>query len=141
MTELRDRMIGIMRAVMFAADMEDRSEEGDARIAETAANDALALLPSDGWRDIESAPRDGTRILAITKYGVETVVYREEQYSPDVMGDQAHGRKSGWWGVEQDSDCKPEFHSVIRGIVSASHQPTKWRPLPQLPAQSEATND
>lgn len=43
--ELRDRLTGIMRAVMFAADMEDRSEEGDARIAEAAANHALSLLP------------------------------------------------------------------------------------------------
>jgi hypothetical protein len=76
------------------------------------------------WRPIESAPRDGTRILGLTSFGVEPVKWHPrnpEEYAP---GD-------GWIGTEQDSACFP----ISWDGRPATGQPSKWMPLPLSPTQ------
>lgn len=48
-------------------------------------SDVSAIEPAPLWRDIESAPKDGTKVLVIDEYGNQTVAsYREGQ--------------ACWWG-------------------------------------------
>jgi len=74
------------------------------------------------WRGIDSAPKDGVKILGLTHYGVEVVRWCDwngKEYSP---GD-------GWIGLEQDSTCLPPNYRREK----AQHQPTHWMPLPDKP--------
>ena len=76
----------------------------DANKAHNIARAALYPAPAggdDGWRDIASAPKDGTRILVSRKY---------DAYDHDLIGID-HWRDGGWFSRLQ-------------------MQPTHWRPLP-----------
>lgn len=86
---------------------------------------ARATPAPAGWQPIESAPRDGTRFLGLTKFGVEMV-----KWCDGAKADN-YGPHAGWIGVEQDSSCIPA--SFRR--PNAQHQPTHWMPLPTAPAE------
>ena len=79
----------------------------DARAAVTA----YIAEAGDGWRDIETAPKDGTKILLWPGY---------------LMGGDP---MTGWWA------------RLARKWVSAGEPfevaPTHWRPLPAPPAAQE----
>jgi len=87
--------------------------------AETFEGKVAALLrrlspPADGWRPIESAPKDGTRILG---------------WSASIP--------SGWqkihsirWNQIDGTWREPSFGRI---------EPTHWRPLPTPPSSEEAT--
>lgn len=65
------------------------------------------VLGSDGWRPIESAPKDGRRVLAFA--GARPFIAWYES-----------GRIVGWW---DDNDLMRD--------------PTHWRPLPDSPASQD----
>lgn len=67
------------------------------------------------WRDIETAPRDGTRILAIWPYLSETQSWFEAYWHPGGEGDAP-----GWYS--------PGFGWFLDG-----YNPTGWMPLPTPP--------
>ena len=73
------------------------------------------------WQPIDTAPKDGSRFLGFTPFGVEMVKWnkRAAEYGP----------RQGWIGCEQDSACLPE--SFLRH--AATCQPTHWMPLPEPP--------
>lgn len=73
-----------------------------------AALAALAAKPADGWRDISTAPRDGTRVLLLDK-GYVFEGYR----LPDTK----------IWKRD--------------GAVWSQYKPTHWMPLPHPPAEPE----
>jgi len=75
-----------------------------------------------GWRPIETAPKDGSRIIGLTKFGVEVVKWHE-------WDGAEYGPRTGWIGVEQDSTCYPA--SYLRAV--ATYQPTLWQPLAPAP--------
>ena len=69
-----------------------------------------------GWRDIATAPRDGTRILAAVDGAVRVVAYGKTSHLPwrgFCLADQ---------GAEDFDLCKP----------------THWQPLPAPPAAPPA---
>lgn len=80
----------------------------------------------DKWRDIETAPRDGTRVLL-------------------AMGDG--DVRDGWWDGEVELVAHPtidqmiwrgawvdgEVHGSIWGLVKVEYDPTHWQPLPSPP--------
>lgn len=68
------------------------------------------------WQPIESAPRDGTRILAGRKGWVSVVAW-----NPDF---HAHSKSKavGVW-MDDDGDFGPDAHDW----------PTHWMPLPAPP--------
>lgn len=82
-------------------------------------------ISGEGWQDISTAPKDGTRVIGFTKFGVEVVKWHE-------WDGAEYGSRTGWIGVEQDSTCYPE--SYLRAV--ATYQPTHWRPLPAPPVPS-----
>lgn len=79
---------------------------------------------SDGWQDIASAPKDGTRILAIENYqrqGEEGQIYPEDG-AVVSWATSRHDAYGGWAGF---------------GLFLESFEPTHWMPLPTPPARIE----
>ena len=85
------------------------------------------------WQPIETAPKDGTRILGYTEYGVEMVKYCENEIKSD--NDSISECQGGWIGVEQDSTCLPHTKYSWLKEKKEQHQPTHWMPLPAAPKQ------
>jgi hypothetical protein len=80
-----------------------------------ALSAALASARPEGWRTMNSAPRDGTRILA-TGGGLNSRVDIVE-YLPNVGAWEGNGY------VFDDCDDEPDGYS----------RPSRWMPLPPLP--------
>ena len=94
---------------------------------------AALRAAGEGWRLIETAPKDGTRVLGTTRFGVEMVKWCKGEKADD------YGPHPGWIGVEQDSTClPPNFRRP-----EPQFQPTHWRPLPAPPptAKLEGRDD
>lgn len=86
-----------------------------------------AALGVGGWRPMDSAPRDGTRIIASTSWGVEVV-----KWCDGATFDQ-FGPGEGWIGVEQDSTCLPPNYRRD----TPQCPPTSWQPIPPPPSSEE----
>lgn len=89
-----------------------------ARAALIAAHKA----EGDGWQPIETAPKDGTRILVSYRLGVTIV---RQQNATD-------------WYEEEDTphfvewECDDNYYS---SYLTSEDYPTHWRPLPPLPRE------
>jgi hypothetical protein len=96
------------------ADDQAAAEIDSTQRAITAWNTRPALLrdAGDGWRAIESAPRDGTKVL-LCHSGYAHPFYDRDRM-PRVWVDFFRG--GSWYNT------------------APSGQPTHWRPLPQPPA-------
>lgn len=83
------------------------------------------------WRDIESAPKDGTHILTHHEEGYEICWWQDAQ--PDAPDDMGHD--AGWFGSVYSfpgrSFGNPSHFSESQG------QPTHWMPLPVAPLKVE----
>lgn len=84
-----------------------------ARISEAAA----ALRDLTEWRDIATAPRDGTPILVMVEYNI---------------GDDE-------WVVDQWVDCRSSERRwpVFQSRIDIPLPPTHWLPLPSAPDLKE----
>lgn len=71
------------------------------------------------WRTIDSAPRDGTWIIAFNSQGVFPCAWCEEPDYDDYRGWSAAG--SGYGGA---------LYSLHNGVFD---NPTHWMPLPAPP--------
>lgn len=90
----------------------DRAMAGSYNRGLDHAIEAIRALPDAGWRDIESAPKDGTQILA-------WCVCRE-------TGDAWIAADVAWW--------KPADHWI--GVADGIVGPTHWIPLPPPPEKA-----
>ena len=70
------------------------------------------------WQPIETAPRDGTEIIA--RMGTATPPYCESMYFVPFDDDES----DGMWHWTQDGDAP------------AINKPTHWMPLPSPPARA-----
>lgn len=88
-----------------------RDEAAEHRGQAAAKRDAAARLDAlgDGWRGIESAPRDGSWIL----------LYDSDHKNPYL---HAQFRRGAWWGQLTQS-----------GRAVVWHDPRYWMPLPEPP--------
>lgn len=77
------------------------------------------------WRDIESAPRDGSRIMVANKHGVWFAEWL------DTYSSGAPARY--WFGVMLNNHHIPAAFRY--------GQPTHWRPLPPPPTQEGCGHD
>ena len=89
------------------------------------------------WQEIGTAPKDGTKIVGLTPYGVEVVRFNVEKEKID--GDYVVRYSSGWVGLEQDSHCFQAAQYSHRKPRKAQHQPTHWMPLPTPPSGHQAS--
>ena len=78
-----------------------------------AIREVLDRREADGWRDISTAPKDGTPILTYSDACVET----EAQM---VM----------WWSNDKEESCGFGWEAYD---VSHMLAPSYWRPLPSTP--------
>lgn len=80
----------------------------------TAYLSAVSPPDNGGWRPIETAPKDGTRID----------LWQHGHWITDAFWDKGEG----WWCVDSRySDGEP-------CLLAISPDPTHWRPLPAPPA-------
>src|SRR5690606_32655665 len=77
--------------------------------------DESALEQREGWRPIETAPRDGTRILL----GYAGIHSEEGYWMADA--NRNHWGETGWFASDEDVLCKHPSH------------PDAWMPLPTPP--------
>lgn len=84
-------------------------------------------LMDDGWRDIESAPKDGIEIIVTGGHSVICSDYHEDETIHDdiaiVMWDPCPIEDAYKWC------CK----GYSNGDIGYYINPTRWRPLPALP--------
>lgn len=78
--------------------------------ARRAADAVLSLIPEAGWRDISTAPKDGTRILIY--------VPPEEDYDPEIQ-------YVAYWNGEKWEEALGEGYTTF--------EPTHWMPRPPAP--------
>lgn len=83
-----------------------------------AAISKLDEIRGDGWRPIESAPKDGTRVMLLD--GGAYIA----RWSDECQHGQFDTRP-GW----QIFECEDGFYSV------AADGPTHWQPLPMAPQE------
>ncbi|MGB6230739.1 MAG: hypothetical protein WBF53_11515 [Litorimonas sp.] len=88
---------------------------------------AQAWLDAVEWRPIETAPKDGTRILTCRPGAVPAVSFWQTHFGesrfgedPETFMEQAHFEE--YW-------------------QACDYQPTHWRPLPQPPSPQEPSHD
>lgn len=96
----------------------------NARTREAAVS-AWNTRPSAGrgWRDIESAPRDGTAILVART--------RQESHIVRWMISAAKGAADGWWFVGGYDGPR----------LAWRHTPTHWMPLPAAPEANDTERE
>lgn len=70
--------------------------------------------PDEGWRDISTAPKDGTPFLAINEHQAMLIVCARQE--------ALEGGPGEWFYVDHFTDC------------SELDSPTHWRPLPPPPS-------
>lgn len=98
----------------------------------------LAIERGDGWRQIETAPKDGTWIMAYYGDG--------NHHSPQVRGGEqvAEGkhnivivryREPAWDGA--DPSCNETRWESFGSSSSYKNSLTHWQPLPQPPKEGE----
>ncbi len=108
----------------FRGDPDYRPTENERVLIEDAISGYVALQAEssqgEGWRDIASAPKDGTDILAIVD-GVHPGTGRP--FIPEVV----------YWDSNQWWNCmwSPEEDRCL-------YEPTHWMPLPAAPQTGEA---
>lgn len=86
-----------------------------------------ALRKEREWQAIETAPKDGTEILAICKHNNTGRVYIHDHEVPimqKVICFSTHPNYPVWIGFDKD-----QWH------------PTHWMPLPTPPAQTQGGDD
>ena len=86
--------------------------------------DIAATPPASPWQTIDTAPRDGTKILAYTS---ERCGICSDPPNEFVC----------WW----DTDLWMLGRTDKNKLVYAKHEPTHWMPLPEPPVESVGTSE
>jgi hypothetical protein len=71
------------------------------------------------WQPIETAPRDGTRVLVFWAPSIIQISWHEVSYR--VINGQEWFRRVGW---------------MVDGLTTGEIYPTHWMPLPDPPDQT-----
>lgn len=79
------------------------------------------------WRDMKSAPRDGTKIL------VWAIREGWERYGPNMVVAKAMWPHRDKWGVTSPCDRGPGDGAHLDSCI-----PLMWMKLPEPPAQEKA---
>lgn len=92
-----------------------------------------ALEKQREGQPIETAPKDGTKILGLNEEGIEIVEWIKRQ----DIGQQEPGHSAGWCGIYAQPGRTREdgFPGEDHWIYEAQGQPTFWWPLPTPPTE------
>ena len=130
---LREPMLGKMREADFEANTITFEMRGDYiataglyAIVPQAEHELLDIAEASEWQPIETAPKDGTRILALLRWGYSDGTAGETQTVIYWYGGGL------FWVV-------PIPMNYVQGLDS-DVAPTHWMPLPKPPEQ-ETPND
>lgn len=83
------------------------------------------MTPTMEWQGMESAPRDGTWILAVCNFGRGQVELRIVRYVTNHLPWREHGEFGPFvWNTQ---DERPNIGTIAEKI------PTHWMPLPEPP--------
>lgn len=94
---------------------------------DAAADEIERLRALQGWRDIESAPRDGTQIIV----GRNRVELGNGAYKEAIVLEAR-------WGEFADlGRCWIFGNALDPWRVDPEHPPTHWQPLPPPPEQAD----
>ena len=103
---------------------------------------------SEGWRPIETAPKDGTIIVLFVPTGIN------RKYSSPMSADKLclgfwgsngevlGGGPDGWHSVESEEEiwgCGGELTGPMTSVECTSVSPLHWMPLPTPPDQGTVT--
>lgn len=107
--------------------LRERAEQAEASlVALREERDTLKQqLEAQGWRDIASAPKDGTRIMLAWKHGVVMARWRDEAAYAKCE------RRPGWEVDDCEGDCWFSFSLE-------PDAPTHWQPLPAPPTTEQS---
>jgi hypothetical protein len=59
-----------------------------------------AMIDAVAWRTMDSAPKDGTRVLVYVPDDDDGEIYKVVRYSLDSWGPKPGWIARGWWGAE-----------------------------------------
>ena len=82
------------------------------------------MVPSTGWQDISSAPKDRGEVLGFWRNSAGMPIYKVMEYIRQLNGDDGEG----WTAYQVQSWGYEEY---------AYEQPTHWIPLPSPPTEGE----
>jgi len=103
-------------AVRFKTVAPDQTTIGNWLVVLEALRNANELLQQQQWQPIESAPRDGTRILSCrTDFEDRLLIYAIVAY------------ENGEWHLQ----------ALMGGSLGVGYYPTHWQPLPQPPKDTK----
>ena len=112
----------------------DRDMSQSYNLALDHAIAAVSALPDAGWRDIESAPKDGTCVLVY----FSRLTWRDMQGNPCSFGelrDHVERFETGWFQDGQWYESGTG-HDMFEGWQTEEQQPTHWMPLPPPPEKA-----
>lgn len=100
-----------------------RPDDFEALLHEAA--DALEAAREDGWQPMETAPKDGTRVLLWIEWS-----------DVPVVGEFSHDR---WWADTEHYEVSCGAYCYGGSVSSDKNmKPTHWHPLPPPPAIDQA---
>jgi len=133
MDELREKVETALRAV--ASD----GWSGDAFAVgiEEATDAILNLIGGDGWKPIETAPKDGTTVLLFCPQGDGSPGSTQRttvgNWCCDPGGTTEYRDGDGRYMGQDDRDGFEGWLSWDGGFSEDTMMPTHWRPLPPPP--------
>ena len=80
------------------------------------------------WQPIETAPKDGTEIIAMYKH-IETQIVHNAFYMTSNDFEEKESEYIGWWSYDKSE--------VSRVMLNDWMTPTHWMPLPDAPENNQ----
>ncbi|HZH10601.1 MAG TPA: DUF551 domain-containing protein [Microvirga sp.] len=97
----------------------------------TEINTIIAALSTPGgeWKPIETAPKDGTKVLAVMPGGFKSVVWYDAQFAYEYNDEKGESDYRGAW---TDGTVASFAYEELTEL-----NPTHWMPLPASPLSKE----